>query len=128
MKYITSKKTWTDNPDEAKKFDKMPNLDKLDIRLAVYRYYDKYIIGLAAPITRNPPSPGFEHIGSGYFASAYANGNMVELICKPIVDEYNGTIYSKNWDLSREVMIITRESVAEDAKSTYQTLRGIGLI
>lgn len=116
MKYITAKKTWTDNPDEAKKFDKMPNLDKLDIRLAVYRYYDKYIVGLAAPITRNPPSPGFLYIGEGSYAEAYHKNEDVEIICKPQFTVSRGEIEDLEWDLSRELMILARERAGKSAK------------
>ena len=45
MKYLTNKNTWTTNPRMARKLDRIPALDRLDSRLAVFRFEGKYIIG-----------------------------------------------------------------------------------
>jgi hypothetical protein len=65
---------------------------------------------------RNPPSPGFEVIGSGSFATAYCKEGTVELIVKPEISVYHKREVETIYDLSRELLIISRQSAPPAAK------------
>lgn len=68
------------------------------------------------PMRNNPPSHGFSFLNRGSFAWSYENGGRVELIIKP-----NGN--SKLYDLSRELLIIARESASPTAKRHIPEIR-----
>lgn len=82
-------------------------------------------------VKRNPPSPGFERIGNGAFATAYKHETHVELIVKlesDFIDMANeaeshggvrdryGRSYLSVYDMSREAMIYAREIAPDNLK------------
>jgi hypothetical protein len=78
-------------------------------------------VAIYGNVKRNPPSHGFDYIGSGCFAEAYQHDSLVELITKvslAFIDIgeaiKHGGIIDSNYlcpvvDMSREAMIRARE-------------------
>lgn len=56
MKYLTIRNTWTENPDLAKKFSKMPDPNLISESLAIFNYRGKYIIGISPNVLQRNPS------------------------------------------------------------------------
>jgi hypothetical protein len=65
---------------------------------------------------RNPPSPGFQPLNSGSFASAYEKLGEVELIIGPETNNYLKRAPANRYDLSRELLILARQSVPLTAR------------
>lgn len=83
MKYLTTKNTWTDNPDLAKKFARMPDLDKLDSSMSVFKWQGKFIIGVDPHLQRNGGI--FIRLSDGY----YSGYPQPQLYGNPTSDKYS---------------------------------------
>lgn len=83
MKYLTTKNTWTDNPNLAKKFARMPDLDKLDSSISVFKWQGKFIIGVDPSLQRNGGI--FIRLSDGY----YSGYPQPQLYGNPTSDKYS---------------------------------------
>jgi hypothetical protein len=63
-------------------------------------------------IYRNPPSRGFNFLNRGSFAHAYEKNGAVELMVRPRLKKHGAQVY----DLSRELLIMARQSASDSAK------------
>jgi hypothetical protein len=73
-------------------------------------------------VRRNPPSPGFVPLGSGSRATAYRQGETVEIGVAP-VGLLRGHAVAQLYDLGKEITIRARELADAEAKKYLPALR-----